>query len=167
VSDEKSLQEKLEKTRESVLIEEAHESRRSSNDMARWTVASLLLANGGAVVALLGSEYTREALFANAGWFFLGGFLATLVAGFAHSLYAESYASALLESIWNREAADHPDYQKLCDGAANKAIGSALIWLGLMAVAFVAFVLGCVSVSNQPKRGSPTGPEMLQKESHK
>ena len=149
MSDEKSAQETLEETRDSILIEEAKEARKSSADLSRWTVASLLLANGGAVVALLRSEYTREALFENAGLFFLGGFLAALVAGFAHAMYEDSYATNLLEGTWGGHAVDRSDYRKVREAAAEQATGSAVVTLGLMTVAFVAFVVGCFAVSRE------------------
>ncbi|HLL30394.1 MAG TPA: hypothetical protein VK403_05300 [Allosphingosinicella sp.] len=154
MDENKSSLEKLEETRDSIIIEEAKEVRKSGHDLERWTVASLLLANGGAVVALLRSEYTQEALFTDAGWYFVGGFLAALLAGFFHSIYAESFATNLLEGVWSEDVQDRSDYRKFRETAAGNATGSALITLGLMIVAFVAFVLGCLAVSDAPTRAS-------------
>lgn len=137
----------LSEVRTEIVLEFAKEARKSGHDLARWTIASLLIANGGALIGLLRLEETRPTLFDGAGWAFVGGFLAALLGGFFNSLHAEQYATGMENQLWTGSAARESSYKVVTDKATKDSIGSGCTSFLLLLTAFSAFGAGCWMVS--------------------
>ncbi|HEX8240133.1 MAG TPA: hypothetical protein VF574_10385 [Allosphingosinicella sp.] len=151
MDDSESAQTSIEDVRHDIVLELVKESRKAANELARWTIASLLLANGGAVVALLRSDPTRAVLFEGAGWAFIAGFVAALLAGLFNSFFAELYANALEDELWSGKAAAKSTVKEMREAATGHGLGVGAISFLLMLFALGAFVWGCWEIAEAPK----------------
>lgn len=114
--------------------------------MARWLLASLLAVNGGAAVALLGSDRPPSASLEMALLWFVVGVVAAVATGLCHyyeAEFGEGASEELKESIRQSLAGLDP---AAADAAfARKKRGTALARRGallLFPVSLGAFVLG-------------------------
>jgi hypothetical protein len=142
----------LQERRRAIVAGEAAETAKFANEMLRWTLASLILVNGGALVALLNNEQTRAGLFARAGWFFVGGLFAALIAGFFFALYVSRFSGQLSDLVWRGEALEQEDIRQLTKKTSGKGARLGLGAFLLLVAAFACFVMGCLSVSAIPSQ---------------
>lgn len=142
--------EELKALRNQLLFNSAAENSRLAGDLMRWTVGSLLVANGGAIVALLGSEYTREAFFESSGWFFAWGFLCAIVAGCTMALGLSHVAGKMADEIWSGRAQNAESASAALKELSDKhSVGFGVGFLILFA-SFFLFLMGCLYVSDIP-----------------
>lgn len=142
--------EALREKRNEIALEDAKTAREAANVLFRWTIGSLLLANGGALIALLGPESTRAMLFEGAGWLFVGGFLAALLSGLSNALFAEFFANAIHQELWSNKAAERDEYLEFRGVIRDRVKSAGSISFLLVFVAFIGFVGGCWLVSAAP-----------------
>lgn len=140
---------KLQEARQRVLIEIGLDQNRISGDLFRWTLASLLLVNGGAIVALLGVDGINVILFEEAGWFFAGGMLAALVGGFIWSFAFGHLANDYIKRACSGAMLTDKDIDRPgIDRTTHRLMGIATtLWI----LSLGGFISGAMLASDLPK----------------
>lgn len=132
--------------RRRMLLEEAHNASRIFGDVLKWTLASLLLVNGAAVVALLNAQGLRVMMLDDAGWMFATGMtLALLGGGFWAKLYNDT-SWRLLKAAWQDQDSSTPSLEEICRRPVAwkyQAGFASFLWLGSL----FCFMLGSATVA--------------------
>lgn len=136
--------------RRSILKSDVESSGAATNELARWILASLLLMNGGAIVALLGNDTTKSGLIGSAGWFFISGLGCSLFGGFTFLFFYDSALTDTLDRLWSEEPlpAERRSAVKATPFTRYSLIAGLLLWI----LSFGMFVAGCVSASHDLRR---------------
>src|SRR5687768_303472 len=94
-------QSSLDDKRRDIMKSESDLLRSSAHEMARWILGTLLLINGGAIVALIGNDTTRTGLLGIGGWLFLGGLACTLLGGTLFFYFTDTATSSIDDRLWS------------------------------------------------------------------
>ncbi len=131
-----------------LMAETFHDGLREVASLSRWLLATLVVINGAAAIALLPLSMANEAKLGGAGAFLIG-ILAALGAGL-WSLYAfkrVSVAAGTMLGYWLTVVDDGPRVNALeatMKGRLDQAIGSRGTHVFVFA-SMMAFVAGCAS----------------------
>jgi hypothetical protein len=129
-----------------IMVEAFHDSVREIASLSRWLLATLVVINGAAVIAVLPLQIAASAKLGGAGAFLIG-ILAALGAGI-WSLYAfkrVSIAANTMMGYWLTVAGDAPRLAALeatMKQHMDQAIGSRGTHLFVF-ISVVAFLVGC------------------------
>jgi hypothetical protein len=139
----------LEKLRRQSLFEGAQAASNLSGELLKWTLGSLLLANGGAVVALLGADDLRTEAFKLAAFLFAGGMLGALVGGLSWTIAIALQSADALRRAWDSAPLVMDDLTDLKVEKVTKQwmIGAIFSWL----ISFGLFAAGCASTAFIPQ----------------
>lgn len=139
---------KLDGIKRQSLIDYAHSMNDFSASVFKWTLGALLVANGGAILAVLNSEDLRQVAFSDTGVLFGSGLFLAIVAGFCWTFGLSAASYDLLRRAWNPEPLKNDDFE------THKPKGATVAWVGAGLVAciasFVVFALGCLNMSFVP-----------------
>ena len=141
--------------RRELIVADINRSFEVSSALFRWMIASTLLLNGGALVALLGVEDLRTSLARGVGWLFAGGIVSALMAGLGTAHTFAGAGVALIERLWADDEMGQSTYEGFYK--RSKAV-SAMIVLGplFLCVSIGCFVQGCVEVAKIASAESPS-----------
>ena len=144
----------LSQLRRELVISHARTSADLASSYLKWLCTSLLLVNGGALVALLSVPEIRPVLFSGAGWFFAGGMLLALLGGTASAAALSASSSYLLDRIWGGDAlADESWFAMEMPRPTHRFVAG--VCAGLWAASLASFVFGCVQVAEIPAKQTP------------
>lgn len=143
----------IDSVRRQILLERSHRESAYSDDLLEWTITSLSLINGGALVALVGNDETRHLMLAGPGWLFGLGVMSSLLAGISVAVYYSSAAGHLLQRAWSGDELTEDRFMSVYMGA--RAWLSVLLTCLFGIASFACFVLGCWEVSKAPWQIAP------------
>jgi hypothetical protein len=140
----------IEKVRRESLITDGHAGLSLAGDLLKWTLGSLLVVNGGALVALIGADDLRKDAFNEAALLFGGGMIAALLGGLCMAFTVMLTSTGELRRAWDSKpiAATALARQKLEPAVRNWGIGAIVLWL----LSFTLFAFGCISTANLPQQ---------------
>lgn len=126
------------------MIDTAHEVSGIAGDLFKWTLGSLLVVNGGAIVALLGSSDLRQTAFNEAGLLFGGGLLLALLGGILCTMAYSLFAGDQMRRAWDPTPVTFADFENLKTKPATVRwlVAGLLTWIG----SFVLFAFACASM---------------------
>jgi outer membrane murein-binding lipoprotein Lpp len=140
----------LDRLRRENIFAAAQEAHVRSSEFLKWTIASLLVVNGGALVALIGSQELRTVAFSEAVYYFAGGMLSVLVSAVLWAFSTSSQAMAGLRRAWDPRPLEESELSDI--GLDRPTMKLGLASFSAMALSFVLFVFGCISTSFVPER---------------
>lgn len=141
----------LDRMKRTALIEFGMDANRTSVDVFKWTLGSLLVVNGGALVALLGSDL-RKAAFDEAALFFGGGLLLAILGGIFWMAAFTLVGNDHLRRAWDAAEILPDDFEqpKFTKATVRWVIAASVSW----AACFTLFVMGCISIAYVPERSA-------------
>lgn len=143
--------EEIERLRRQGLFEGAQALASASLDLIRWTLASLLVVNGGAIVALIGSEELLTDAFDEWSiYFFTGGMIAAVFGGMCCSFALSFYSADGFKRAWDPTPLEMDDFTNLkTDKNTRKWM---LATVGSWILSLLLFGLGCISTAFIPEK---------------
>lgn len=139
----------LEKVRRQSLFDGAQAANDLSGELLKWTLGSLLVVNGGAIVALLGAAELRAEAFKLAAFLFGGGLLTALLGGLSWTMALALYSADGLRRGWDPAPLVMDDLTNLKTDKATKQwlIGAVVFWLASLSL----FAAGCITSAFIPQ----------------
>jgi hypothetical protein len=139
----------IEKVRRQSLLAGAQAVGRDSSELLRWTLGSLLVVNGGAIVALLGAEDLRTEAFKEAVFWFAGGMLAALIGGLGLTVAHGLRSADRLLRAWDPTPLVETDLTNLKTARATHWWTGVSLFLWFTSLAL--FGVGCISTAFVPE----------------
>jgi hypothetical protein len=139
----------IEQVRRTSLLAEAQATSGISGDILKWTLTSLLVVNGGALVALIGANDLRAEAFQAAAFYFGGGMLSALVGGVCWAAALGFFAADALRRAWDPTPITASELGGLKTQKVTERWGVAALitWL----VSFGLFAAGCIETAFVPQ----------------
>lgn len=128
------------------IVELALRSEATSGELLKWSLGALLVANGGALLAVLGSEDLRVQALGAAIDFCLGVVLA-IVGGVLWSVSQALVSTDQLRRAWGSEPLEADVIPELL-GPATKTSGATAFIAWISSISF--FVGGCIAMASVP-----------------
>jgi hypothetical protein len=142
----------MDAVRRQSMIDTGNAMNGSSADIFKWLLGSLLVVNGGAVIALLGSEDLRTAAFGglnSPGILFGAGLLCAVLTGFFWTIAFALASAEYLRRAWDETPLAATEFESL------RPKSSTINWFGAalvcVAVSFLFFALGSISMVYMPE----------------
>jgi hypothetical protein len=131
----------IETIRREIILQHAMRETEFSNSLLKWSITSLQILNGGAIVVLVGDEQTRRIMLDGAGWLFAGGLLCAFLTGIFMSVFYNSSSGHLFEKVWKNDSLSDDSFLQLYLSAniRTSLVLTFLFGLG----SFTLFVAGC------------------------
>jgi hypothetical protein len=120
-----------------------------SSDILKWSLGALLAVNGGAIVALLGSDELRTEAFKEAAFYFGGGLLSALIGGMCWAFGFAYFSADGLRRAWDRTPLSGDELENLKTESAtrNFTVAGFLFWCA----SFGLFAFGCIATAFVPQ----------------
>ncbi|MEM6858990.1 MAG: hypothetical protein AAF559_14090 [Pseudomonadota bacterium] len=112
-------------------------------ESGKWLLASLLVINGAALIAILSSESVAEAPDLRFTYFFVAGIVCAFIAGAASWLYSGSIARAIRETL----KFEISEEDELLGGRPDKIMFFVLPMWAFSVFSLGMFVFGCVGAA--------------------
>ena len=136
-----------------IILEQAGRATLSAVEFRKWVLASLVLANSGAMIALFKADNSVGTELQSGLSFFAAGLMLAIGAGLFAFNYLDSKAKRLIDAAWNAIPTDDAERNRLLEEAHSfehgiKSFDGWGFTLFLFASAFT-FIAGCLAAAGE------------------
>ena len=137
----------LDKQRREALQGLALSHLQSADNQFKWIVGTLVVLNGGALLALINIQRFQPEVFGSTGWAFMASIVLALVSGVLYADSRSHSAQRCFTEAWSAEPLADDINAVMGDARVNRYyMGSSM----LLVLAFAAFIVGVVMASLLP-----------------